>query len=394
MQLNQILLIESIDKKSLVLMNFLSKITNQLGVGKHVYIVGGAVRNFVINVPIKDIDIVIDSISLKGKDSEWLAKEIAKKINTKTNISTNQYGVAILTITSDFILDGINMKSEVIEIANARAESYMGGYKPNEVKPATIEQDVKRREFTFNTLMWRLADLAKGPDKAEIIDLTGCGINDLKAGKLRCPLDPNKTFADDPTRMLRAVKFTTKYGFKITPDTEHAIKANANKLHNVPPEAIATLLLNVILKEPRTSKQALKELKLLGLIDVISDIAKSNVSFRHTLENWTTNKDVNYLIDMLDIGLPLQSKLNFLTSSQQQQLRKALLIVAKPTEFFEAVKQPGKIIDMNYIIKLSGKSKNEIGEFMKKVNQIAKQVILDNPTKSNNELTKIILDLI
>jgi len=238
-------------RMSVALMKFLSGVAKRLGVGEHTYVVGGAVRNWVIGEPIKDLDVVIDPVALRRSDaSAWFAKEVQKAIPVHTNLTTNSYGVAILTVKGDWDLNGENLNGEVIEIANARKESYGGeegkGYKPHTVEPATVEEDVYRREFTFNSLMWRLYDLAKGPDKAEILDLTGCGLKDLQDRTMRCPSDPDKTFSDDPTRMLRAVRFMVKYGFKLDPETEAAIRRNAPKLKNVPPNAIFSILVKTM----------------------------------------------------------------------------------------------------------------------------------------------------
>ena len=244
-------------KKSVALMKFLSAVAKGLGsnVAKHVYVVGGAVRDFYIDRPIKDIDVVIDSVALstrKKKDSEWFAKAVERQIPTTTNLTTNQYGVAIVTVKGSWILDGEDLEGEVIEIANARKESYGGaggkGYKPHMVEPATIMEDLCRREFTYNCLLWSLADVASGPDKKKILDMTGCGLRDLDEGIMRCPSDPNKTFQDDPTRMLRAIKFAVRYDHRLSPDAEAAIKRNAPALRNAPQNAIATILIDTLLK--------------------------------------------------------------------------------------------------------------------------------------------------
>ena len=167
------------DGESLALMKWLSKVTKKIGVARHVYVVGGAVRNFVLNQPIKDIDMVVDSLSMRGKDAEWVAKNISRAIPTRTKVVTDSLMVSKIFIEGPWDLDGFEMEGEVIEIVNARKEEYevddageYVGHKPIRVEPTTLEDDVTRREFTFNTLMWRLIDLAQGPDKAEIIDLT------------------------------------------------------------------------------------------------------------------------------------------------------------------------------------------------------------------------------
>jgi len=305
------------------LMKFLAQLANRLHVGRHVYIVGGAVRNFIINKPIKDLDIVVDSVGL-GKDSDWFAERLVEAIPVRCDLTTNQYGVAIVTVKEDWWLEDINMKGEVIEIANARKESYGGsggkGYKPHMVEPATIEEDVVRREFSFNTLLWRLMDLTDGPEKAEVIDLTGCGIRDLEEGVLRCPQDPDIVFSDDPTRLMRAVKFVAKYNFKIPADLATSIKKNAPQMKKAPWEAIGALLVENVLNEP-TAREALVLMKRLGLLDVVAEIVRSSKPFQTYLSGHLRDKDVQLLLDLMDLGLDTKSPISFLKPEQQKRLR-------------------------------------------------------------------------
>lgn len=311
--------------RSIALMRFLSGVAGRYNIGEHVYVVGGAVRNFIIDRPIKDIDVVIDAVALGGrKDSDWFAKQVARAIPAATDITTNQYGVAILTVKGHWELDGHDMKGEVIEIANARKESYGGaggkGYKPSEVEPATIEEDIYRREFTFNTLLWRLMDLTSGPEKAEIIDLTGCGLRDLENRVLRCPRDPDVVFSDDPTRLMRVIKFVAKYGFDIPDDVVSSIRKNAPAMKNAPWEAIATILVQNVLDEP-TARDALKLMKRLGLLDVVAEMVQEQKPFATYLSKQLRNRNVQLLLDLMDLGLDVKSPVSFLDRSQQQRLR-------------------------------------------------------------------------
>jgi len=313
----------------IALMKFLSKVARKERVGDHVYVVGGAVRNFIIDRPIKDIDVVIDAVALgerfkKPRDSEWFAETLQRVISARTNMTTNQYGVAILTVKGDWMVDGHNLNGEVIEIANARKESYGGaggkGYKPDQVDLATIEEDLLRREFTFNTLLWRLQDLATGPEKAEIIDLTGCGLRDLNDMTMRCPRDPDIVFSDDPTRMLRAIKFSTKYGFKIPSDLAASIRKNAQKMKQAPWEAIAGIFINNVLNEP-TAPSALRQMKSLGLLDVVAEMVQEQKPFATYLSKQLRNRNVSVLLDLLDLGLSDPNPLRYLNREQQQRLR-------------------------------------------------------------------------
>ena len=253
----------NIHKKQVALMKFLSKATKNLegakgfNASKYIYVVGGAIRNYILNQPIKDLDLVIDSIAAtkdlhkqfsnikETLDSAWLAKEISKKIPCSTEITLDPYLVAKVSVTGDWVLDGIDMKGEVLDIANTRSESYRDGdHKPDltTIKPATLEQDVYRREFTFNTLMWDLDSLVDGPNEkhkinrdsgGHVLDITGRGLNDLNNKDLATPSDAVKTFTDDPTRLLRVIKFVTKYNFKVSDDLRSVIKKCAYKLNKL-----------------------------------------------------------------------------------------------------------------------------------------------------------------
>jgi tRNA nucleotidyltransferase/poly(A) polymerase len=340
-------------KASVALMKFLSGAARRLGVGDHAYVVGGAVRNYVLGVPIKDVDLVIDPTVQPGKDSAWFAKQLQKLIPAPTSLVTNNYGVAILSVNGPWVLGGHDLDGEKIEIANARSESYAeGGYKPDQVVPATIQEDVYRREFTFNTLLWRLKDLAQGPDKAEIIDLTGCGLRDLERGVMACPRDPDEVFADDPSRMIRAVKFTIKYGFKIPPDLEASIRRNASRLRQIPPGHITNMLIETFLRDP-SGKKALMEMDRLGLLAVIREIAQDNKSFRQSLANWAESEaSVAFLFDLMDLGMPVGKKLTFLSPEDVSRVREVTfdMTPAKGEAYVSVLKQPGRVLDFPSLI--------------------------------------------
>lgn len=383
-------------ERSTALMKFLAKVATRLHVADHVYIVGGAVRDFYIDRPIKDLDVVIDAVALGGKkDSEWFAKQLQRAIPAKTNLTTNQYGVAILSVGGSWNLDGLDLDGEQIEIANARKESYGGeegkGYKPHMVEPATIEEDVCRREFTYNCLLWRLADVANGPDKAAILDLTGLGISDLEKGLLRTPVDPNKTFRDDPTRMLRAIKFIVRYGHDLTPDVKKAIKKNAAKLKAVPSNAVATLLIDTLLNSEKY-KVAIKLMEDLGLLDVVAEMIEDDPVLNSTMQNWASDKEVQLMFDVMDMGLVTPTQISFLDRNQQDQLREMLpeLGATGSSDLLKALKQPGRAVDMKSLIKEFGLKGSEIQQ----ITNAARVVLLADPSllKSKRKLTDAVRD--
>jgi len=233
--------------------------------------------------------------------------------------------------------------------------------------------------------MWRLHDLARGPDKAEIIDLTGCGLRDLKNRELRCPSDPDKTFSDDPTRLLRVVKFTTKYGIKIPADVKASIKRNAPKLRKAPHSALSNLLINTVLVEPY-AKKALHQMKDLGLLDVLADMVREVKPFREALQSWVSNQRVLLMFDIMDVGLPMNTPIGWLDKDQQKRLREIALGMepGEATKFLAVLKQTGKLWgDKTFFHTLAqemGVERTGMAVFGKALQEVARDIILFDPT--------------
>lgn len=314
------------------LVQFLARVANKHGVGGNTYVVGGAMRNHVAGWPIKDFDIVFDSVSQSlGRDSasysDWFAERIAEEIPARVSLKTNQYGVALLTVASDWDVDGTNMRGEVIEVANARKESYGGeagkGYKPHLVAPATIGEDLLRRDFTFNTLMWRLGELESGPDGAEVLDLLGCGLNDLRAGLIRTPQDPDVTFSDDPTRMLRAVKFMSRYGFRLDDSVRASISRNAGKLSQMPWDAVRKILTDDVLGGP-LPLGSMATMLTLGLSDALRTMMEAEPGFAAAVGRSLSDADPWLSLEVHAHGWPVRTSVSYLEAGDRERLKQAL----------------------------------------------------------------------
>ena len=381
--------LSSVSKKSIALMRFLSQEARKIGVAEHTYVVGGAVRDWVLKRPIKDVDIVIDSLA-SGMDSNRFAELLSKRIPAQTSLATNQYGVAILSVIGDWILGGQNLNGEQIEIANARKESYGGaegkGYKPTSVAPTTIQEDVNRRELTFNTLMWKLLDLAKGPDKAEIIDLTGCGLRDLQEGRLRCPKDPNVTFSDDPTRILRVFKFAGRYGFPIPKDVARAMARNGHKLKTMPYHAVGQIFSRDILNGPRPA-QMLKEMDKIGLIDVLRELVEENKAFGAYMYGQTKNIRNPNLILFLQKTLGVRTPLSFLSPENVIVVSRLLnsFSPSKREEFIEELKKPR--VDNMKVITMLELAPRERG----RISEAARYLLIRYPRLAGQDLTRFVV---
>jgi tRNA nucleotidyltransferase/poly(A) polymerase len=178
--------------------------------GKKLYLVGGAVRDFLTGDKPKDFDLATDA----------LPDEVLGIISDKyrTNLQGKAFGVVVV-FTKD--------QPDGMEIATFR-EDTSKGRNPEVKLGVTIEQDVKRRDISFNGLFFDL-------DTNEIVDLVG-GQQDLKDGVTRMIGDPTERFEEDSLRILRAFRFASRYGHPLHKDTEAAI-AKRNHLENVDPES-------------------------------------------------------------------------------------------------------------------------------------------------------------
>ncbi|MCC6864647.1 MAG: HD domain-containing protein [Ignavibacteria bacterium] len=165
------------------------------------YIVGGFIRDKLLNINISDIDITVIG------DGIAFGKIVASDFSTELKGVYKRYGTALLELNSN-----------KIEFASARKESYKSNSRKPDVEYAGLSEDLARRDFTVNALAVSLTE-----EKQEIIDLFD-GLTDLKEKVLRTPLEPEKTFSDDPLRMMRACRFASQLEFEIAGDTFHAIK--------------------------------------------------------------------------------------------------------------------------------------------------------------------------
>ncbi len=255
------------------LIRLLADCAQHVGMGQHSYIVGGAVRDYVLHHEVKDVDVVVEP--QEGRNASTLGDEVAKRLGLKCH--ADQYGVVHLgPVHEPFQYKGVRLAGQKVEIVTSRKEKYdrsrvKDSHKPSEVAVGTIREDLERRDFTINTLMWRLGDLTNGVEGAEVIDLLG-GMADLfLGGVLRTPLDPVETFDDDPSRMLRAVRFAIKYDLELEENAYRAIQAKSEELRRLPYEAIDLLFFDKIVSLPRL-RATLAFMEHLGLLAPVREM--------------------------------------------------------------------------------------------------------------------------
>ena len=209
--------------------------------GVRAFVIGGYVRDCFLGIPNDDIDIVVEGSGIA------LAEAVAAKCGAKVSVFRN-FGTAML-----------KYKGIEVEFVGARRESYDRNSRKPVVEDGTLEEDQLRRDFTINAMAFSLQE----DDFGALVDPFG-GIRDLANAIIRTPLDPEQTYSDDPLRMLRAIRFATRLGFTIVPESLDAMRRMAGRLRILSRERIVEELDKMLLtNKPSRAFRLMDETGLL-----------------------------------------------------------------------------------------------------------------------------------
>lgn len=273
--------------------------------GLKTYVVGGYVRDLILNRPSKDIDFTCVGSGIS------LAQEVAKSFEQHVPLSVfKNFGTAMLKL-DDWEL----------EFVGARKESYRLESRKPIVEDGTLEEDLERRDFTINAMAISL----NPEDYGELIDPFD-GLGDIKRKLIKTPLEPGITFSDDPLRMMRAVRFAAQLTFDIDADTFFALSENASRLQIISAERIIDEL-NKIVLTPKPSygfkllfaskllHEFFPEMVELQGVDSVDDKSHKD-NFYHTLQVLdnvcltTDNLWLRWAAIMHDIAKPATKRFN------------------------------------------------------------------------------------
>ena len=255
----------------LPILNLISE--TAIAAGQEAYVIGGFVRDKIINRPNTDIDIVVIGSGIE------LANNVAKSLGNGATVKVfKNFGTAMIR-TADI----------EIEFVGARKESYRSDSRKPIVEDGSVEDDQNRRDFTINALAISLNKENLG----EVIDPFN-GLEDIRNGIIRTPLDPIITFSDDPLRMMRAIRFAAQLNFKIEEKTFNAIAKTRERISIISKERICEELNKILLSPtPSIGFTLLNKSGLLQLIfpelaimkgkETISGKGHKDI-FYHTLE--------------------------------------------------------------------------------------------------------------
>jgi len=199
--------------------------------GQRAFVIGGFVRDLLLDRPCKDIDIVTEGSGIE------LARATAQSMGIRQVHVFRNFGTAMF-----------KARDYEVEFVGARKESYSRGSRKPVVEDGTLEDDQNRRDFTINAMAISLNADSFG----KLVDPFG-GVDDLNRKWIRTPLDPDVTYSDDPLRMLRAVRFASQLGFRIEEGSLASIRRNAKRLSIISAERIHTEV-NKIILSPRPSR--------------------------------------------------------------------------------------------------------------------------------------------
>lgn len=225
-------------------MRTVSEVADELGL--ECYVVGGYVRDIFLERPSDDIDCVVVGSGIS------MARAVAKRLGRKAHLS----------VFKNFGTAQVKYGKQELEFVGARRESYQHDSRKPIVEDGTLEDDQNRRDFTINAMAICLNKARFG----ELVDPFG-GLDDLWDGIIRTPLDPDITFSDDPLRMLRCIRFATRFKFYIEEETFDALSRNAERLKIISGERISEELNKILMTD--TPSRGFVDLQRSGLLDII-----------------------------------------------------------------------------------------------------------------------------
>ncbi len=240
--------------------------------GEQAFVIGGFVRDLLLGRPSKDIDVVVVGSGV----------ELAEAVGSR-------HRGARLSVFKSFGTAMLKIRDVEVEFVGARRESYRADSRKPIVEDGTLEDDQNRRDFTINALALSLNSATFG----QLVDPFN-GLDDLKNGIIRTPLDPEITFSDDPLRMMRAIRFATQLDFRIDDQTLAGIEKTAGRIEIISRERICDEL-NKIMLSPVPSigfklldkvgllEFVLPELKALKGVERIGNRGHKD-NFYHTME--------------------------------------------------------------------------------------------------------------
>jgi len=243
----------------------------------HVFAVGGCCRDYVLGCEIKDIDLAVDLPDGGIGFAKWLH---GRGLTSREPVTFPSFGTAMLKLNE--------FPDREIEIVQTRREKYTPATRGNPaVVFGTKEEDCLRRDLTINALYY---DISRG----QLLDLLGCSIDDIHNHIIRTPDDPVRTFDDDPVRILRTIRFATRYGWQVNEETIEGMRVNAPLLKHIRPERRQAEIEKILCgNDPaRAMRLILKSNALPHTFPELCTTVHKKQNFRHNDTMWEHSLEV------------------------------------------------------------------------------------------------------
>ncbi|MCD4819690.1 MAG: CCA tRNA nucleotidyltransferase [Candidatus Cloacimonetes bacterium] len=230
------------------------------------YIVGGFVRDLLLGKESNDLDLVVEL----NNGGVRLANHFFQIGLSSQPVIFKNFGTAYVKIDN-----------QKIELVMTRSESYQDQNRKPQVKAASLEQDIYRRDFTINSLLLNVST-------GEILDITGKGKEDLQCKIIRSTSESEKIFREDPLRILRAIRFSNDLKFEIEPTTKNALINNVEHLNFISAERKREEFNKMMISEiPDKAMKKLREYgTLVYLIPEIVEIYDLKQNRYHNMDVW------------------------------------------------------------------------------------------------------------
>ena len=230
------ILFKNADEKIKKLVKLIQESIKGTAFENHVFLVGGCVRDLLLKIPCKDVDICVDIKNGGMLFANYMAMKHQCYVAGTNPVVFENYGTAKFQLYKNEELKDIE-----IECVQTRKEQYHKESRNPDTVYGTIQEDAKRRDLTINSLYYNIS--------TEKVHDYNNGLDDLVNQVIKTPTDPDITFNDDPLRILRVIRFSTRFGWGIEKNTWLGMVKNAHRIKIISQERISDEISKILLCE-------------------------------------------------------------------------------------------------------------------------------------------------
>lgn len=230
------ILFKNADEKIKKLVKLIQESIKGTAFENHVFLVGGCVRDLLLKIPCRDVDICVDIKNGGMLFANYMAMKHQCYVAGTNPVVFENYGTAKFQLYKNEELKDIE-----IECVQTRKEQYHKESRNPDTVYGTIQEDAKRRDLTINSLYYNIS--------TEKVHDYNNGLDDLVNQVIKTPTDPDITFNDDPLRILRVIRFSTRFGWGIEKNTWLGMVKNAHRIKIISQERISDEISKILLCE-------------------------------------------------------------------------------------------------------------------------------------------------